>query len=113
MTDAQDLDRLSSLIDEERQALIDGDFERIADLLEEKEALVTGLQGADPRVLEPVQSGLRRNQELFDQALAGLRNVANKLGHASRLRKSMTTYDASGQRQSIDAPRINRLEKRA
>ena len=115
MTDSDTIDRLRSLIEAEREALLCGDFDRIETLLEEKEALATGLGDSigDDETLAPLRAGLRRNQELFDHALAGLRNVANRLGHLNALRKSLDTYDEFGRRMTIDAPGEHKLERRA
>ncbi len=107
--------RLETLISAERDALLAGDFDRISELVDEKQDLVQGLEAssASTEHLSPLRDGLRRNQELFDQALAGLRNVAARLGDMNRARKSINTYDALGRKQSIDAPQVKRLERRA
>jgi hypothetical protein len=107
--------RLHEIISEEREALLAGNFDRIAELLDEKQALVATLDNhpPEPHTLEPLQDGLRRNQELFDQALAGIRNVANRLGELGRVRRSLDTYNEKGQRFQITTPARNRLEKRA
>ncbi|WP_418592541.1 flagellar protein FlgN [Ponticoccus sp. (in: a-proteobacteria)] len=114
MTDSA-MDRLAALLDAERTALLEGDFDRIADLLEEKATLVADLDAGplNAETVAPLRDGLRRNQVLFDHALAGLRNVAARLGDLNRIRKSMDTYDAQGRRNTIDAPSIRTLERRA
>ncbi|WP_425097692.1 hypothetical protein [Tropicibacter sp. S64] len=115
MTNDDTLDRLKILIETERKALMDGDFEKIAELLDEKERFVGELNGRekDETVLEPLRDGLRRNQELYDHALAGLRNVANRISQANRARKSLETYDENGRRTSLGAPAVRTLERRA
>lgn len=107
--------RLEELIDAERAALISGDFDRISELLDEKERLVGSLHDLplDHEVLTPLSDGLRRNQELFDAALAGIRNVAARLGDLNRVRKSVETYDSTGKKHSLSAPEVQRLERRA
>lgn len=115
MTDQTLTNRLKSLLEAERKALLEGDFDRLADLLTEKQGLADDLENAPLRAEEvaPIRDGLRRNQELFDQALAGLRNVAARIGDLNRVRKATDTYDAKGRRQTIDAPASKRLERRA
>lgn len=115
MTDVTLAEQLDLLLKAEREALLVGDFDQIAELLELKEALAAKLNDQDisPQELAPLQDGMRRNQELFDQALAGIRNVAARLGDLQRVRKSMDTYDAYGRRMTIDAPREKKLERRA
>lgn len=107
--------QLEDLLKAERTALLNGDFERIADLLEQKELLAQELNSSPitSEELAPLRDGMRRNQELFDQALAGIRNVASRLGDLQRIRRSMDTYDAFGRRTTIDAPKNNKLERRA
>lgn len=114
MTDAT-MERLGALLVAERTALLEGDFDRIAELMEEKATLVADLEGRalNAEAVAPLRDGLRRNQELFDHALAGLRNVATRLGDLNRIRKSMDTYDAQGRRNTIDAPSTPTLERRA
>lgn len=108
-------EKLEQLLEDERKALLEGDFDRIETLLEEKEALAHGVEGQHltEETLEPLRDGLRRNNELYNQALAGLRNVAARLTDVNTVRKSLNTYDSSGQAQVIDAPADKRLERRA
>ncbi|KUF09613.1 hypothetical protein [Pseudoponticoccus marisrubri] len=115
MTDPKIENRLKALIAEERRALMKGQFDRISEIIEEKRALTQHLQTArlPPKRASELKDGLRRNQELYDQALAGIRNVASRLGDLNRLRRSMDTYDRQGQKQTIDAPVSNALERRA
>ncbi|WGW04672.1 flagellar protein FlgN [Tropicibacter oceani] len=115
MTNDTDLIRLEELIAAERQALLEGDFDRIADLMEEKQDLAFGLAKTtnDETKVAPLRDGLRRNQELFDHALAGLRNVANRLNHLNHLRKTLDTYDEKGRRTPLSTPAENKLERRA
>lgn len=107
---------LDGLLEKERQALLDGDLEMIGALLEQKTALLSGLDDATPdeaEVIRPLQMKLRRNQELFDQALAGIRNVANRLGDMRQVRKAMNVYDANGNRSAIGNDGAGSFERRA
>lgn len=115
MTDQPIADRLKSLLDAERAALLKGDFDRLSELMEEKQALAEALSHRPlaPGEATPLRDGLRRNQELFDQAMAGIRNVAARIGDLNRARRATDTYDAHGKRQTIDAPASKRLERRA
>ncbi len=115
-THDQILASLNELLDRERSALLDGDLQAIGPLLEEKTALISGLEDATPAEadsIRPVQMKLRRNQELFDQALAGIRNVASRLGDMRQVRKSMEIYDSNGNRASIGGEGAGSFERRA
>ena len=115
MTDQPITERLKTLLESERTALLAGDFDRLSDLMEEKQTLAAVLADRPLAASDvvPLRDGLRRNQELFDQAMAGIRNVAARIGDLNRARRATDTYDAKGQRQTIDAPGSNRLERRA
>ncbi|MBV7395355.1 flagellar protein FlgN [Mameliella sediminis] len=115
MTEQPITKRLTILLEAERAALLAGDFDRLADLMEEKQSLAEDLadRSLDAEEVAPIRDGLRRNQELFDQAMAGLRNVAARIGDLNRVRRATDTYDASGRRQTIGTSGANRLERRA
>ncbi|WP_323767706.1 flagellar protein FlgN [Antarctobacter sp.] len=115
MTEQPVTKRLKTLLDAERTALLNGDFDRLSDLMEEKQALADVLaeRPLTASDVAPLRDGLRRNQELFDQAMAGIRNVAARIGDLNRARRATDTYDAHGKRQTIDAPASKRLERRA
>ncbi len=115
MNDSVLTDRLQDLLERERNALLKGDFEGLSVLLEEKQELARALSSEPLEAAEiaPLRDGLRRNQQLFDQAMAGIRNVAARLGDLNRVRRATDTYDAKGRRQTIDAPAQKRLERRA
>ena len=108
-------EKLEALLDSEREALLQGDLERIGQIMEEKQALVDGIEESPDTVatLAPLQEKIRRNSDLFDHALAGIRSVVNRLGSLQNLRKSLETYDSHGQRLSVGENGENRLEKRA
>lgn len=113
---AQTLLALETILDRERAALLDGDLAALAPLMEEKAALLDKLPESDPvtpQRLQPLQVKLHRNQELFDQALAGIRIVAGRLDAMREVRKSMNIYDAHGKRETIDGTEKSTLEKRA
>lgn len=107
------MDDLLGLLDAERSALIAGDFERIAQLAEQKERLA-GRADALPQDadgLARVEGALRRNQQLFDAALTGLRAVSERI--AALREGRIETYLEDGRKQSISEVRPDRLERRA
>ena len=108
-------ERLDSLLESEREALLQGDLERIGQIMEEKQALVDSLDDSEEtaRLLLPMRDRIRRNNTLFDQALSGLRMAVARLGALHGISKAVHAYDASGQRFSISQPIENKLEKRA
>lgn len=107
--------RLTALIEAEREALLAGDLQRVEGLLDEKSALAQELStlATPPETLAPLRRALQRNQDLFDRALEGIRNVVSRVSDMQKARKSLETYDAQGQRASVPSGTKRRLEKRA
>lgn len=116
-TTAQDLiEKLDKLLETERVALLAGDLETIGKLLEQKEDLIDRLNIIQPQN-QPALAGLHdkvtRNQALLDGALQGIRKVAARMAAMRRIRRSLETYDKSGQRQTIEGEVLHKVEKRA
>lgn len=110
------LSDLDALLDRERIALMDGALDDIGPIMDKKTELIDALSACAPddsKTLQPIQMKLRRNQELFDHALAGIRNVAERLGALRRIRTSMDVYNSSGQRATICEPEEKSMERRA
>lgn len=109
-------DALDVLLDQERDALLAGDLEKIALLLPEKEKLVTDLlddtSDGEP-ALNVLQGKLRHNQLLLDGAMQGIRTVASRLAALRQVREALDTYDAQGRRQRATVLKPAKVERRA
>ena len=108
--------KLDSLLDTERQALLDGNLEALATIVGEKEGLIDALNQAElevPDDIAPVNEKVVRNQALLEQALNGIRSVARKLAEIRQTRRSFDTYDHMGQKSQIEADAKTTVEKRA
>ncbi|SIS49950.1 hypothetical protein SAMN05421759_10146 [Roseivivax lentus] len=108
-------DQLNRLLDKERTALLHGDFEKISTLLKEKEALLEAIsaEGSARDVDAPVMAKLRRNLTLYDEALAGLRAVAERIGATAQPRSELRFYRQDGDTTSLTVQTPKGLEKRA
>ncbi len=110
------IDDLSALLDRERAALLDGDLEAIAALMQRKETLIDQMNTQAPQTRE-VMSGLQgkviRNQELLDGALQGIRKVAARMAAVRRIRRNLETYDKSGRKSEVTGIIDHKVEKRA
>lgn len=115
MTEQTTLERLQALVAEEHRALLEGDLHALGDILEEKEILVAELEDLQPAPedVSSVKVALRRNQELFDEALKGIRAVADRLAEYQRAKTMLETYDAKGRRLRIKGLESSRIERRA
>ena len=109
------IEALEALLDREREALLDGDLDRLIGQLDEKEALIERLNasGDSGAGLKDLQAKVLRNQALLDSALEGIRTVAQKLSALHRVRRSLDTYDESGRKTTIDSAPDRTMEKRA
>lgn len=110
------ISELDHLLEIERKALLQGDFDAITGLVPEKERLIdtlTELQPSRPEALIDLQRKLARNGALFDSALEGIRAVASRLSTLRKLRRSLDTYDQSGRKTPLVEGQATRLEKRA
>lgn len=106
--------RIEALIEEERQALLSGDLNWLADLADEKEKLFASTNAITEQVvLDRMQMGLRRNHTLFDEALKGIRAVSARLAEINRLRDTLETYDASGRKSLLRSGDQSKVERRA
>ncbi|MEM7519452.1 MAG: flagellar biosynthesis protein FlgN [Pseudomonadota bacterium] len=107
---------LQELLDNERAALIAGDFETLADLLTSKEALMETL-GKVPLdnlpELQALDEKARQNQLLFDSALEGIRTVAARLAKLREVKAAFETYGADGKKHDIKPEPETSVERRA
>ena len=110
------MDDLDDLLEAERKALLCGDLQKLTGLFKRKEALVDALnaiehlEGDELRLLDVK---IKRNQELLNAALEGIRKVAKRMAAFRRVRASLETYDATGAKKIIDIDPGTSLEKRA
>ena len=110
------IDAMDDVLDRERAALVSGNLDAVSRLLQEKEALIDGLNALgekDTETIQPLHDKLTRNQALLSSALQGIRLVANRLSALRRIRQSLETYDKAGKKSSLGEVSQNRLERRA
>jgi len=107
------LDRLEDLLDRERQAVLNGDFDRLHRLVAEKEHLLeTAKRGSvDPDRIASLGIKARRNQQLLDAAGDGIRAVSDLLNNLKK-GAGLSTYDSAGQRKEHAGTRAT-VERRA
>ncbi|WP_415405022.1 flagellar biosynthesis protein FlgN [Tateyamaria sp. SN3-11] len=110
------IDSLDDLLDAERAALLKGNLEDVARLLERKEGLIDALNRIEFKErsdFEGLQAKVERNQALLDSALDGVRSVARRLAAIRRVRQSLDTYDSFGKKRTVDVRSNGSVEKRA
>lgn len=107
---------LGSLLEEERKALLSGDFERVAILLPAKETLIEEVSregSAEPSSLRSLSDKVTHNQRLLTGAADGIRTVTERLTALRRVRDSLETYGADGKRRNIGTDSPRSVERRA
>lgn len=110
------IDELDQLLDRERQALLTGDLDQVARIVELKETLIRQINDLDAGEwadVAEVRSKLTRNQALLNSALEGIRAVADRMADLRRVRQSLETYDKSGRRTRHITQSGGQVERRA
>jgi flagellar biosynthesis/type III secretory pathway chaperone len=110
------LDSLDDLLEAERAALLTGDLDNVGRLFERKEALIeelSAIEDCEAQALQDLQGKMKRNQDLLNSALEGIRTVAGRLAALRRVRSSLETYDSKGTRRTIEVAKDGAVEKRA
>ena len=101
---AQTLEALSTLLDVEREALLEGDLNQLSELLRSKEALIEKMNATpqtDLKAIRMLDGKVKRNQLLLDGALEGIRSVADRLAHLRQIKGTLETYGDDGSRRDI------------
>ena len=110
------ISELNDLLDAERVALLEGDLEKVTDLLPPKEVLIGEMNGAsqaDLAAMQVLDRKVKRNQLLLNGALDGIRTVADRMQALRRVRNSLETYGADGKKRAISVQTRSSVEKRA
>ena len=110
------IDALSDLLDSEREALLKGDLERLAEMLEPKETLIEAINALpkeNVNSLRRLDNKVKRNQLLLDGALEGIRAVATRMAELRQVRNGLETYGADGKKRTIELQDGPTLERRA
>lgn len=108
--------QIESLLEKEHNALVNGKLDALVKLLEQKQSLIDALNAApftEIGALQALQAKAIRNQAMLESATRGIKSVSNRLSTLQKVRKSLETYDARGQKQTIHGSQKTTLEKRA
>ncbi|EBA13825.1 hypothetical protein RCCS2_08049 [Roseobacter sp. CCS2] len=108
------LSKLHHVLDLEKQALMGANFEPLAQLLQQKEELLTQLAPMKPAkdVLRGVKQKMDENQTLLGAAIKGVAAAGERLEALNNVQKTLSVYDPSG-RVELVSKHSNHLEKKA
>ncbi|MGJ8543962.1 MAG: flagellar biosynthesis protein FlgN [Sulfitobacter sp.] len=110
------IEALNRLLEAERESLLNGQLDDLAEMVPDKERLLAVLQSGKPaekHALHLLDQKVKRNQMLLNGALEGIRSVAQRLATLRQMRGSLETYDAQGGRKTVDTGNQTSVEKRA
>lgn len=105
MRDADLEGALRRLLEDERRALMNGEFELFGAIAQRKLYLIAALQKrpspASAEVMKDLRAQAVRNGQLFAAALSGLRNVRDRIAHLVNGGAELKTYGADGARAAL------------
>lgn len=98
------LRKLNTLLDDERACLMAGNYETLAQLAENKEKLIEGLDiDSLPREkMQKIATKMTRNHELTGSALRGFKAAQADIERRNAARTKLETYGPRGQSQTIE-----------
>lgn len=100
----ENLERLISVLDEEREALTKGDFGALADLVDYKSLLEDRIaSGAlNEKQLASVRKKASENQNLFAAAIKGFNTARVRLDAMEDVRVGLSTYSKDGEKMRVE-----------
>ena len=113
----QDLiDALDEQLELERDALKNGQLEKLEAILAKKEELIDELNAQNDlghETLNDVHEKVSRNQDLLKSAMLGIKAVSARMQELRKVRQGLEVYDPRGQRARYATNGATKLEKRA
>lgn len=107
------IEEIETLLDEERAALLAGDFDRLGEIAEEKEALADNLSRVGPSgEFRSLRAKAMRNADLLEAASTSIRGVTRRLAEIRKANGPLKTYGQDGMPRTL-GPTDGSFEKRA
>ena len=110
------IESLDDVLEAERSALIKGKLDLLTSMADRKEALIEALNCAevdDDTQLKLLDVKVKRNQELLNNALEGIRKVTRRMAAFRRVQASLETYDKNGDKCIVEVAPKTSVERRA
>ncbi|SFS87255.1 hypothetical protein SAMN04488040_2192 [Sulfitobacter marinus] len=110
------IESLDDVLEAERSALITGKLELLTNMADKKEELIEALNSAkfdDDTSLKLLDIKVKRNQELLNNALDGIRKVTRRMAAFRRVQASLETYDKNGDKCIVEVAPKSSVERRA
>ena len=105
---------LKGLLDDEKVALLAGDYEKLTQIAARKQTCMTRLAAAAPSAatLRDLKARLQTNQDLTASALRGVQAAKARWAELEKVRDGLTTYDLSG-KVAVVPTQQSRVQKKA
>ena len=103
-----------ALLDHERAAIRNADYETLDQLAAEKETLFRALNSSNPDKadLATIKKRLDENQKLLAAAIKGVTDAQGRLSAMRQVREELSVYDQTGHVSKVQTRR-SELEKKA
>ena len=108
-------DAFNDLLEIERVALIQGDFDKLSEILNQKSSFLKVISRSDEATLFDSLSRdvLNRNLALYDEALAGIRSIMKRMDSLRVSKSNLRYYTHNCEAQPLHNHKPMDLEKRA
>lgn len=108
--------RLAEILEEEYQALTNGDLDGIERLGAAKLEVLQAVQALPPASvakLEPIREALIRNQLLVQSAIEGMRKAIARAREIGEVAEALKTYRRDGRKSRVAIQMSGKLSKRS
>ena len=97
------LSPILGLLDDERQALVTGQLDKLMELMERKSAMLSDLRSAplSKSEIELLAVKTQQNQHLFAAALKGAQSAKQRIEAAQQVQQGFSVYDRRGTSQTL------------
>ena len=105
--------KMTRLLESERDMLLGGDLRGLTDITKEKEALIPNMRSLDADARTRLRLTADQNHALLGAAMRGLRGAIRRINAIGGAHAPLQTYSANGDRAALSQPRRRDLETRA
>jgi len=96
---------LEELLNQERAAILNGQYDKLERFIDEKERLLNALAKTrvDPKILSRLREQTERNGILYDAMRSGIGSALDRLKSMKEPGPALKTYDKTGRQTEIPA----------
>lgn len=102
---------LHHVLDQEADALLGAQYERLAAIAARKEELLGALHDQPREVISTLTARLNHNASLTERALAGFRDGQAEIMRAQEAAARLNTYGPGGEGSVIESPKPGKIHR--